>query len=70
MFLRIPADTIPEKKKTAVGVRGIRLAEGDKVVHMYRLSDVSGQVAVDHEGAEVVLNRLRIGNRDTKGVQK
>ena len=70
MFLRIPADTIPEKKKTAIGVRGIRLADGDKVAHMYRLSDVSGLVAVDHEGAEVVLNRLRIGNRDTKGVQK
>ena len=70
MFLRIEADSIPEKKKTAAGVRGIRLDEDDKVTHMYLLGvQEEGRIA-DYGPSEVVLNRLRIGSRDTKGVKR
>ncbi len=70
MFLRIEAASIPEKKKTAIGVRGIRLAEDDRLTHMYLLGQEDGLVKADYEPSEVVLNRLRIGARDTKGVKR
>lgn len=70
MFLRIEAACIPEKKKTAIGVRGIRLAENDRLTHMYLLGKQDGLVKAEYEPSEVVLNRLRIGARDTKGVKR
>lgn len=70
MFLRIDADTVPEKKKTAVGVRGIRLAENDRLARMYLLADDAEPTLADYDGGEVVLNRLRIGGRDTKGTKR
>ncbi len=68
MFLRIETDSIPEKKKSAIGVRGIRLAENDRLARMYLLHDAL--IEADYEPAKVVLNRLRIGTRDTKGVKR
>ncbi len=70
MFLRIPSSQIPEKKKSALGVRGIRLSAGDVLTHIYLLSDSGGDAFADYDGDPVALNRLRIGNRDTKGVKR
>lgn len=70
MFLRIEAGSIPEKKKMAIGVRGIRLAEQDRLTHMYLLGDEEEMIEADYEPAKVVLNRLRVGSRDTKGVKR
>jgi DNA gyrase subunit A len=69
LFLRIDGITIPEKKKAAVGVRGIRLGAKDRVHAMYILSEGDTKT-VKVKGKEVVLNRLHIGNRDTKGVKR
>jgi DNA gyrase subunit A len=69
LFLRIDGITIPEKKKAAVGVRGIRLGAKDSVHAMYILSEGDTKT-VKVKGKEVVLNRLHIGNRDTKGVKR
>ncbi len=68
MFLRIEASSVPEKKKGAVGVRGIKLSEGDEVteVHLF-MSGESRRVALKDK--ELELNRLRVGSRDTKGVR-
>ena len=38
VFLRISCDTIPEKKKAAVGVRGMRLERNDELKNVYILS--------------------------------
>ncbi|MDE7312672.1 MAG: DNA topoisomerase 4 subunit A [Eubacterium sp.] len=73
MFLRIEADSIPEKKKTAIGVRGMRLAENDRLTHIYLIGNGDGapdQQVAEYEPAKVVLNRLRIASRDTKGVKR
>ena len=70
MFLRIETDSIPEKKKSAIGVRGIRLAENDRLARMYLLHADDALIEADYEPAKVVLNRLRIGTRDTKGVKR
>ena len=69
VFLRISCDTIPEKKKAAVGVRGMRLERNDELKNVYILSD-DDSVEVEVKGKQIALNRLHIANRDTKGVKK
>ncbi len=69
VFLRIACDTIPQKKKSAVGVRGMKLDKGDELTNLYLLAD-GGNETVEVKGKEISLNRLHIGNRDTKGVKK
>ena len=68
-FLRIACDTIPEKKKTAIGVRGMKLDAQDELQAVYFLTEGDNRV-VEVKGKEVSLNRLHIGNRDTKGVKR
>lgn len=69
IFLRIDVPTIPEKKKGAIGVRGIRLDKNDFVKEMFLLR-TGDNVTVTVKGKPVFLHRLHIGNRDTKGVKK
>ena len=69
VFLRINCIQIPEKKKSAVGVRGMKLEQQDYLKEIYILEE--GQaMSVEVKGKEVALQRLHIGNRDTKGVKK
>lgn len=67
-FLRFPVSEIPEKKKGAVGVRGMRLGEGDflEAVHLYHAGTEKN---VEYRGRTLVLNKLKAGSRDTKGVK-
>ena len=69
MFLRIDCSTIPEKKKAAVGVRGMRLDREDELTDIYLLYDQE-EKEVEVKGKQVALHRLHIANRDTKGVKK
>jgi DNA gyrase subunit A len=69
VFLRISCDQIPEKKKGAVGVRGMKLDKDDELSDIYYLKDGDSE-NVEVKGKEVALNRLHIGNRDTKGVKR
>ena len=67
-LLRFGLDQIPYKKKAAVGVRGIRLGDDDSVSEVFLLGgDEAPQAEVN--GRTVLLNRLHIGNRDTKGTK-
>ncbi|MGN0349241.1 MAG: DNA gyrase subunit A, partial [Roseburia sp.] len=68
-FLRIPVSSVPEKKKGAIGVRGMKLGEQDTLAAIYLLGDGETR-SVEIRGKEVVLNRLHTGNRDTKGTKK
>ncbi len=67
-FLRFLADEIPEKKKGAVGVRGIRLQKQDELEHVYLFEDGTETKAVYGE-KEVSLNRLRLAKRDGTGTK-
>ncbi|MCI5855964.1 MAG: DNA topoisomerase 4 subunit A [Agathobacter sp.] len=69
MFLRVACEQIPEKKKSAVGVRGMKLDAGDELSNIYYLQDGDNE-NVEVKGKEIALNRLHIGNRDTKGVKR
>ena len=67
-FLRFSLSEVPEKKKGAVGVRGMRLGEGDRLsaVHLY---EPGQEKTVAKKEKQRVLNKLKAGNRDTKGVK-
>ena len=69
MFLRIEAMSIPEKKKGAIGVCGMKLAGDDVLMNIYLLGDGETPV-VTVKDKEIALNRLHIGSRATKGVKK
>lgn len=68
MFLRMEASSIPEKKKGAVGVRGMKLAVGDEVACAYFLMP-GESMKIALKDKELELNRLRVAGRDTKGVK-
>lgn len=68
MCLRIPLGEIPQKKKGAIGVRGIRLNEGDRVENMFYPDSQNDKVLIYKE-KEVHLDKLKIAKRDTKGTK-
>lgn len=70
VFLRISIDTIPEKKKSAIGVRGMRLSPTDELTAIYYLGAEDEKPQFGGRDKTVALNRLHICNRDTKGVKR
>ena len=68
-YLRFPVSEIPLKKKTAVGVRGMKLADGDQIADVYWLEKDS-DIEVPIGARTLHLNRLRISTRDGKGTKQ
>ena len=68
VFLRFSLKEIPEKKKGAVGVRGIKLASSDYITHVYVL-DAGDNMVIEYKGKEVELRKLKTAKRDTKGTK-
>lgn len=67
-FLRFPIEEIPEKKKGAVGVRGMKLVSKDYVEEVY-YTQSAVERSIDYKGKKIELNKLKTGKRDTKGVK-
>ena len=67
-FLRFPAEEVSEKKKGAVGVRGIKLKKDDELESVY-LFEEGTETKVSYRDREVTLNRLKLGKRDTNGTK-
>ncbi len=67
-FLRFYVDTIPEKKKAAVGVRGMRLGKKDYIRDVYYLNDME-DMAIDHNDKKLEIGHLKVTSRDTKGTK-
>ena len=67
-FLRFRLEDVPEKKKGAVGVRGMRLGAKDSIRDVYYLKDQE-EKAIDHNGKTLKLDHLKITSRDTKGTK-
>ena len=68
-FLKFLAEQIPEKKKGAVGVRGIKLTKNDVLekVHMY----IDGvETKIKYKNKELSLNHLKEAKRDGVGTKK
>ena len=67
-FLRFLTAEIPEKKKGAVGVRGIKLQKTDELEQIH-LFEEGTDTKVNGE-KEVTLNRLKLAKRDGVGTKQ
>ena len=67
-FLKFLKAEIPYKKKTALGVRGIKMNESDCVEHAYMLENRT-EYRISYKEKTLVLNKLKLGKRDTKGTK-
>ena len=65
-FLRFSLSEVPEKKKNAIGVRGMKLAEGDTLEAAYLLENRT-DFSIHYHDRELHLNRLHIAKRDGRG---
>ena len=59
----------PEKKKAAVGVRGIRMAEDDAVEHAYLLASRMDYTITYHDKEISLTAKIKLAKRDTKGTK-
>ena len=67
-FLRFSAEEVPAKKKTAIGVRGIRLQKKDELENVYLFEEGTESKILFGE-KEVTLNRLKAAKRDGAGTK-
>ena len=67
-FLRFPIEEIPEKKKGAVGVRGMKLSEDDLLEAVYYTQNAV-ENTINYKSKNLVLNSIKLGKRDTKGIK-
>ena len=68
-FLRFASTEVPEKKKGAVGVRGIKLQKKDELEQVYLIEEGVEQKVLYKE-KEVTLNRLKLARRDGIGTKR
>ena len=67
-FLRFPIEEIPEKKKGAVGVRGMKLGAKDEIEKVYYTQN-GIETSIEYKEKKVILNNLKAAKRDTKGTK-
>ncbi len=67
-FLRFSISEVPEKKKGAIGVRGMRLGTDDCLEAAY-LYQTGSEQTITYKEKQIILNKLKPGSRDTKGVK-
>ena len=67
-FLRFPIEEIPEKKKGAVGVRGMKLGTKDEVERVYYTQN-GIETSIEYKEKKIILNNLKAAKRDTKGTK-
>lgn len=69
-FLRFESSEIPIKKKTALGVRGIKMGEKDELEAVYILDEhqEEDEIVISRD-KEVHLRRLKRNKRDAKGTR-
>ena len=67
-FLRFPVEEIPEKKKTAIGVRGMKLGDKDELEAVYYTQN-GVEVEIPYKSKNLVLNTIKLGKRDGKGIK-
>nr|WP_318686495.1 DNA topoisomerase (ATP-hydrolyzing) [uncultured Acetatifactor sp.] len=67
-FLKFSVDEIPEKKKGAIGVRGMKLGEKDCIENVYYVGNTE-ESFIEYKGKKILLNQLKAGKRDSKGTK-
>lgn len=67
-FLKFAAEEVAEKKKGAVGVRGMKLKRNDSIECVYLIEDGQAYMIIYNE-KEVDLQRLKMSKRDGNGTK-
>lgn len=67
-FIRFAMTEIPEKKKGAVGVRGMKLTPGDRLEEMYFMN-FADERTIEYKGKEMALTHVKLSKRDGKGTK-
>ena len=67
-FLRFSAQEVAEKKKAAVGVRGIKLRKNDELEQIYLFYEGT-EHKISYGDRELTLNRLKVAKRDGIGTK-
>lgn len=67
-FLRFPIEEISEMKKAAIGVRGMKLGDKDSIEAVYYTRN-SDETAIEYKSRNLVLNSIKPGKRDGKGIK-
>ncbi|MDD5827690.1 MAG: DNA topoisomerase 4 subunit A [Lachnospira sp.] len=68
VFLKFPLSDIPQKKKAAVGVRGIKLSKDDYIDDIFILSE-GDSFTMDYKGRSLDFGKMKLAHRDTKGTK-
>ncbi|MBR2696932.1 MAG: DNA topoisomerase [Parasporobacterium sp.] len=68
VFLRFKLNEVPEKKKGAIGVRGIKLGKDDEIDKVY-IVGFGDKTAIKFHNKDVELMKLKLAKRDTKGTK-
>ncbi len=69
-FLKMDISEIPDKKKTAVGVTGMKLGVKDEIVAVHYISEFEeSDVLVVHDGKSMNITKLKTAARNGKGTK-
>ncbi len=66
VFLKFASMEVPEKKRGAVGVRGIKLKGNDEVENVY-IFDENAPISIEYKDRTLNLGSIRKNGRDTNG---
>ena len=67
-FLKFAAEEVAEKKKGAVGVRGIKLKRKDELEEVYLLEE-NAEYTIIYNEKELSLSKMKLAKRDGNGVK-
>ena len=68
VFLKFPLTDVPQKKKNAVGVHGIKLGSDDYIEDVYILTN-GDELSMDYKGKMLDFGKMKMAHRDTKGTK-
>ena len=68
VFLKFPLTDIPMKKKSAVGVRGIKLSKDDYIEDVFLLTE-GDEFTMEYKGRSISFAKMKTAHRDTKGTK-
>lgn len=68
-FLRYPMEEVNVYKKGSVGVRGMALADSDRIKNVYQLGGENSRGTISYEGRQLELNKLKLMTRGQKGTK-
>lgn len=68
VFLKFLLSEIPKKKKSALGVRGMKLSKDDSLTNIY-VMEAQNISSIVYKEKELEFHRLKLSKRDSKGTK-